>query len=237
MTTTYLLEVLHKLLQQRDTLRLQLTREERTGSVFLRKEKKRVQPADANHSGALATHLADPRQLLIVFKEEGEVLVRDVDLGIAPKLPVLLLRLLAAGEPVLVHLVLDLRGRVRHEDARRGVARAHLRLRALQRGEELAVQQRRLRVLELGGDVAREPEVRVLVDRAGDEAGDVRGRAEDLREGVGEGGRGLDRGEVDLPDVVAAQTGTGRLSAHHQSETTEWWTHESLNPNVAFAWL
>lgn len=102
-----------------------------------------------------------------------------------------------------IDLVLDLRGGVAHVDRRVRVARTHLRLRALERGEELRVQQRRLGVLELLRDVAREPEVGVLVDRAGDQAGDVRRRAEDLREGVGEGGRGLDGGEVDLADVVA----------------------------------
>lgn len=65
------------------------------------------------------------------------------------------------------------------------------------------MEERRLGVLELDGDVAREAEVRVLVDRARDEARDVRSGAEDVGEGVGEGGRGLDGREVDLADVVA----------------------------------
>ena len=112
--------------------------------------------------------------------------------------------LLPAREPVLVDLVLDLVRGIVHEYARVDVRRAHLRLWALQRGEELGVDERGLGVLELDGDVAREPEVRVLVDRAGDEAWDVGRAAEDLREGVGEGGRGLDGREVDLADVVAA---------------------------------
>ena len=107
---------------------------------------------------------------------------------------------------MLVDLVLDLRGGIVHVDARVDVGRAHLRLRALERGEELGVDERGLRVLELDGDVAREPEVRVLVDCAGDEAGDVGLRAEDLREGVGEGGRGLDGGEVDFSDIVSTCT-------------------------------
>ena len=106
---------------------------------------------------------------------------------------------------MLVDLILDLRGRVAHVNARVEVRRAHLRLRALQRREELGVQERGLRVLELRGDVAREPEVRVLVDRAWDEARDVGDGAEDLGEGVGEGGCGLDGGEVDLSDVVSVR--------------------------------
>ena len=112
--------------------------------------------------------------------------------------------LLAARKAVLVDLVLDLVGRVVHVNAGVRVRRAHLRLRALQCGEKFGVQQRGLRVLELHGDVARQPEVRVLVDRARDEARDVGDGAEDLGEGVGEGGRGLDGREVDLADVVSA---------------------------------
>ena len=101
-----------------------------------------------------------------------------------------------------VDLVFDLPGCVAHEDARVDVRCAHLRLRALQRGEELGVEERGLGVLELDGDVACETEVRVLVDRARDEARDVGCSAKDVREGVGEGGRGLDGGKVDLADVV-----------------------------------
>lgn len=103
---------------------------------------------------------------------------------------------------MLIHLILNLRRLVRHINTTVRVARAHLGLRALQRGEELCMQQRGLGVLELLRDVAREAEVRVLVDRAGDEARDVRGRAENVREGVGERRGGLDGGEVDLADVV-----------------------------------
>ena len=87
-----------------------------------------------------------------------------------------------------VDLVLDLRGCVAHEDTRVDIRRAHLRLRALKRGEELGVEERGLGVLELDGDVACETEVRVLVDRARDEARDVGCSAKDVREGVGEGG-------------------------------------------------
>ena len=110
--------------------------------------------------------------------------------------------LLATREAVLVDLVLDLRRRVGHVDARVRVRRAHLRLRALQRREELGVQQCRLRVLQLRRDVSREAEVRILVDRAWDEAWDVRLGAEDLGEGVREGWRGLDGREVDFPNVI-----------------------------------
>lgn len=65
------------------------------------------------------------------------------------------------------------------------------------------MQERGLGVFELLRDVARETEVWVLVDGAGNEAGDVVGFAEDLRERVGKGGCGLDRCKVYLANIVA----------------------------------
>ena len=102
-----------------------------------------------------------------------------------------------------VNLVLNHIRRVRHEDARIRVARAHLAERTLERWYELGVKEHRLGVLELDGDVAREAEVRVLVDRARDEARHGAVCAEYLREGVREGGRGLDGGEVHFADIRA----------------------------------
>lgn len=101
------------------------------------------------------TYHCHVRPFLVVIKEESQVLVRNVHIRVSAQLPVQLLSLLAAREPVLVDLVLDLVRRVRHEYTRVRVRRAHLRLRALQRGEELGVDQRRLRVLELRRDVPR----------------------------------------------------------------------------------
>ena len=106
---------------------------------------------------------------------------------------------------MFIDLILDLIRRIAHEDTRVRVGRAHFRLRALERREELGVDQGRFGVFELDGDVAGETEVRVLVDCAGNEARDVGLRAEDLEEGVGEGGCGLNCGEVDLADVVAGK--------------------------------
>lgn len=64
--------------------------------------------------------------------------------------------------------------------------------------------QRRLGILELHGDVSRQAEIRVLVYRAWDEARNVALRAEDVWERVGEGRCSLDRGKVNFTDVVAA---------------------------------
>ena len=63
--------------------------------------------------------------------------------------------------------------------------------------------ERGLGVLELARDVAREAEVRILINRAGNERGDVGRGAEDLGEGIGEGRRSLDGDEVDFANVVA----------------------------------
>lgn len=53
-----------------------------------------------------------------------------------------------------IDLILDLRRGIIHVDTRIDVRCAHFRLWALERGEELGVDQRRLRVFELGGDIA-----------------------------------------------------------------------------------
>lgn len=64
-----------------------------------------------------------------------------------------------------------------------------------------------LGVFQAGGDITGEAEVWVLVDGAGDEAGDFKVLfwvgAEDVGEGVGEGGGSLDGCKVDLSNVVA----------------------------------
>ena len=79
-------------------------------------------------------------------------------------------------------LPFDVLWRVREEDRRVGIAAAHLPGGALQRREELRVDERRLLEAEARRDVARHPEVRVLVDRARDEARHVDAAAEDVRE-------------------------------------------------------
>lgn len=96
----------------------------------------------------------------------------------------LLLRLLTATKTMLIDLILDLGRGVGHVYSGVSIARAHLRLRALEGREELGVDEEGFGVLEFGGDVPGEAEVRVLVDRAGDKARNVGFGAEDLREGV-----------------------------------------------------
>merc|ERR1719431_243670 len=120
--------------------------------------------------------LALPRQFLIILAEEAEVLVADVHLGVAALGPVLLHRVLPAGEGVLVNLVLDLLGR-----------------------EEGGMQEGRLQVTQPGGHVPGHPEVGVLVDGAGDQAGHSLLVPEDEGEGGGEAGGRLYSWEADLP--------------------------------------
>ena len=162
-------------------------------------------------------------QLFVILEEEAQVLVTDVDVRVPAKPSVLFLRLAPATEPVAVDLVLDLIRRIIHVYARVGVRRAHLGLRALQRGEEFGVQQRRLWVPQLVRDVARQAKIRILVYRARDQAGDVGLCAEDLREGVGKGRRGLDRAKVYLADVVTDQIRRilAEISQNKTAETEE----------------
>lgn len=59
-------------------------------------------------------------------------------------------------------------------------------------------------ILQLLGDVTRQTEIWILVDRARDQARNVGHGAENLREGIGEGWCRLDRREVNLADVISA---------------------------------
>ena len=98
----------------------------------------------------------------------------------------LLLRLLSSREAVFIDLILDLIRRIAHEDTRVRIGRAHFRLWALEGREELGVDQGRFGVFELDGDVAGETEVRVLVYRARDQAGEVTARTKNIWERVRE---------------------------------------------------
>ena len=105
-----------------------------------------------------------------------------------------------------VDLILNLIRGIAHVYARVDIRRTHLCLRTLQRGEELGVQQGRLRVSQLLRDVTRQAEIGILVDRTRDEARNVGFGAKDLWEGVGKGRRRLDGTKVNLADVVTLKT-------------------------------
>lgn len=201
------LEGLNELLELVDRHLFQLAREQLAGSVVLSSARDAV---SVFHSTALGKQyeLTDSGKLveeLVVFLEKGEVLVRDVNVRVAAEPALLLGRFLTAAERVRVDLLLDLGGRVGHVDARVLVRGGHLGLGAGERGNEGRVDERRLAVLEPLRDLARQPEVRVLVDRARDQGWDVGIGAKDLRERVGKGGCSLDRDKVPLANVVPFQ--------------------------------
>ena len=144
----------------------------------------------------------------------------------------LFLRLLSTAESVSINLILDLVRSVRHEDAGICIRGTHFRLGTLEGGEELGVNQSGFRVFELRGDISSQTEVWVLVDRTRDETGYIRDRTEYLREGVGEGWRGLDGGKVDFTNVVARGMDK-QISIRYKRWDPS--THESLKPKVALA--
>ena len=114
----------------------------------------------------MGTHRRDLRQLLVVLFKERQVLERHVHIRVAAILAMQLLGLAPAREAVLVDLVLDLVGRIRHVDGRVGIRRRHFALGALQGGQELAVEEAWLGVLELLGNVTCETELRGLLGPA-----------------------------------------------------------------------
>lgn len=87
----------------------------------------------------MLAYLCHFRVNLIIIFQEPQVLIRHIHIRIATQPPMFLLSLLTPTEPMLIDLILDLTGSVRHIDRGIGVAGAHLRLRALQRREELGV--------------------------------------------------------------------------------------------------
>lgn len=119
-----------------------------------------------------------------------------------------LARVLAAGEG-LADFLLDLLVRVAEEDAGVDVAGGHFGFGAFEGGEEDGVDDGGLDEFHAGRDVAALSEVGVLVDGAGDEAGDFGDFfgvvAEDEGEAGGEGGGGLHGGEGEFGNVVAAK--------------------------------
>ena len=71
--------------------------------------------------------------------------------------------------------------------------------------------QRRLRVLQPARNIARLPEIRVLVDGAWNQTGHVAAAAKDLRERVAERRRRLHADKVQLADVGAVVEPERRL--------------------------
>src|SRR6202050_3384370 len=85
-------------------------------------------------------HLAHPLQLLVILQKESQILITNINFRIHTILPMFLLRLLPAREPMLIHLILDLRSSIAHVNTRVHVRGAHLRLWALEGWEEFGVE-------------------------------------------------------------------------------------------------
>mmetsp|Transcript_72642 Transcript_72642/g.122266 ORF Transcript_72642/g.122266 Transcript_72642/m.122266 type:complete len:213 (-) Transcript_72642:1357-1995(-) len=144
----------------------------------------------------------DLLQLVIILQKEPEVLVWDVDVGVATVCLVLLLRSAAATEGVLGHLLLDVLFCVGQENGAVGVGGAHFGGGAQQTGKELGMDERWFEEPQLRGYIAGHPEIRILVDGLGDETEHVFVGGEDVGERRGERGSGLHRRERPLADVV-----------------------------------
>jgi hypothetical protein len=132
----YLLESARKLLQQLYATCFELTSKQTSCTIILTQF---ASESASDLSSPLQTHLPNLGQLVVVLKEEAQVLVADVDVRIPTKQPVLFLCLPPPTEAMTVNLILDLIGRVVHVYTRIDVRRAHLCLRTLQSGKEFRV--------------------------------------------------------------------------------------------------
>jgi hypothetical protein len=184
-----LLETDHEFLQLLDAPRLQFPREK----------------------AAVEVRAANVFQFVIVFEEEGQVLIRDVDVRVSAVFTLLFRAGLPAGEGVLVDFLLTVRGVVLsafndargkssthgrdghgvrsivHVDRARVDASTHLASRSTERGKELGMDERRFLVPEPPGDVSGNAKVWVLVDRTRNQGRDFLDFIEVLSEYVGEG--------------------------------------------------
>ena len=155
---------------------------------------------------ALLVRLAESFELVVVFEKESQVLEGHVDGGAAADFLVQLDGILATREG-LIDFLLDLVVRVAEEDARVGVAGGHLRLGAFEGGEEDGVDDGWFDETDSGRVVPALPEIRVLVDGAGDQTRDFDDffgiGAEDEGEARGKGGGGLRGWKGKFGDIVA----------------------------------
>ena len=101
-----------------------------------------------------------------------------------------------------IDLILDLVRSVRHVNTGVRIGGAHLALRTLQGGEKPSMKKRGLRILELDGNIPCQSEIRVLINGARNETGDICCGAKNLRERVGERCSSLDSSEVDFAYIV-----------------------------------
>lgn len=108
-------------------------------------------------------NLANFFQSFIVVHKEPHVLKANVHVTVGAILSMLLDRLTAAAERVLVDLVLDLFRRVGQEDGRVGIGRAHLGLGTLQSRKEHRMDECRLGQTESRCHVSSHAKVRILL--------------------------------------------------------------------------
>lgn len=114
----------------------------------------------------------------------------------------LLDRLTAAAERVLVDLVLDLLRRVGQVDRRVRIGRTHLGLSALQCRKEDRVYKRRFGQAQAGCDIASHAKVRILINGARNETRYVFGVLEYGRKCCAKARCGLYRRERDLANAI-----------------------------------
>lgn len=102
-----------------------------------------------------------------------------------------------------VNFILDLIGLICHINTAVGVAGTHFCLRTLQSWEEFGVDESGFGIFQFDSNVSGEAEVGILVYCTGDETWDVRDGPENVGEGIGEGGGGLDSRKVNFANVIA----------------------------------
>lgn len=174
----------------------------------------------------------DPLKLIIIFKEEAQVLVCDINFGITTIGAVFLNSSSTTREGITIDLVLDLVSGISHEDGRGVNGSAHLGLRTLKSREETSVDQGWLGVLETLSNITSETEIRILINSTGDQTGNVLLATKDVRERIGEGWCSLNSNKVELANSITGKENAPPLVRSMLLPFVQS-TYVSLKPKVA----
>lgn len=209
------LEITNNLLQNLDTDLLNLASHHFTRLVCLYNIGSDTQSTHLHIY--IITYIMDPLKLVIIFKEEAQVLVCDIDFGITAIGTVFFNSSSTTRESIAIDLVLDLVSGISHEDGRRVNGSAHLGLRTLKSREETSVDQRWLGILETLSNITSETEIRILINSTGDQTGNILLATKDVRERIGEGRCSLNSNKVELANSITEKENAPLVRSMHLS--------------------
>lgn len=145
-------------------------------------------------------------KLIIIFKEEAQVLVCDINFRITTIGTMLFNSSTSSRESITIDLVLDLVGSISHENGRSINGSAHFGLGTLKSREETSMNQGWLGILETLSNITSETEVRILINSTRNQTGNILLATKDVRERIGEGRCSLNSNKVELANSITKKS-------------------------------